>query len=366
MAIQEAQLKTKQRQLQQSQSKLSYATRRLSAGQSQLNTSRSKITALQDITYQIQSRNDYNAGYNQFGEDAKRIDVLSNTFPIIFFAVAIMVSLITMSRMATEKREVIGVLRALGYTRFDTMKVFLVYGIFVGVLGSTLGAFLGTSLLPRKIFSAYAANFTIPNFQTPPSPFWISISIILSLICTLIPAILATVIMLKDQPAVLMLPKPPKAGSKVFLERFPFIWHHLSFNYKVTIRNLARYKSRMIMTILGVLGCTALLITGFGIRDSLNGIVDTQYKDIIHYDIIGVYNPVSSDQAIANYKRKVDHLADMKQHASIYYETVTSRPQGTSSNQSISMMVPKSTNNFHDFVNLRNPDTKKALHLSTN
>lgn len=358
-AVQRSQLKVAQKQLVANQAKLQKA-------QSKLTTQRQTLTNLPAITYQIQSRNDYNEGYNQFGEDAKRIDVLSNTFPIIFFAVAILVSLTTMSRMAEEKRQEIGTLRALGYSKFDTLKIFLIYGTASGLLGSALGAWLGTGLLPRRIFAAYAANFVIPNFQTPPSGFWISLSIIISLLCTIVPAVWAAILMLKDQPAVLMLPKPPKSGSKVLLERIPFIWNHLSFNYKVTIRNLARYKERMFMTILGVLGCTALLITGFGIRDSLNGIVDTQYKNIIHYDVIGVYNPDASQNKKANYLKTVDDLAGVKHDTTVYYESITSRPKGIDHNQNISMIVPKSTTDFNQFVTLRNPSTKKTLRLTDN
>lgn len=235
LATQTAQLKASYKQLAISQNKINRA-RQIMIDQ------RQAINRFPAIIYQIQSRNDYNAGYNQFGENAKRIDVLSNTFPIIFFAVAILVSLTTMSRMAEEKRQEIGTQRALGYTKFDTMKVFLIYGTLAGLLGSIIGAWLGTGLLPRKIFDAYAANFVIPNFQTPPSGFWIGISILISLICTITPAVWVTSKMLKDQPATLMLPKPPKSGSKVLLEHVPFIWRHLSFNYKVTVRNLARYK----------------------------------------------------------------------------------------------------------------------------
>ncbi|MCV3742786.1 FtsX-like permease family protein [Lentilactobacillus hilgardii] len=365
-------------QLSAQQKQLTTQTAQLKAGHKQLSISQNKINRARQImidqrqainrfpaiTYQIQSRNDYNAGYNQFGENAKRIDVLSNTFPIIFFAVAILVSLTTMSRMAEEKRQEIGTQRALGYTKFDTMKVFLIYGTLAGLLGSIIGAWLGTGLLPRKIFDAYAANFVIPNFQTPPSAFWIGISILISLICTITPAVWVTSKMLKDQPATLMLPKPPKSGSKVLLEHVPFIWRHLSFNYKVTVRNLARYKGRMFMTIFGVLGCTALLITGFGIRDSLNGIVNTQYQNIIHYDVIGIFNSHASQTKQNDYKKAANNLSGVKHEATVYYESVTSRPKGMINNQSISMIVPKSDHNFDKFVTLKNPNTGNTLKLS--
>lgn len=339
---------------------------KLTAAQKLLTAQRQSLKKTSQLTYEIQSRNDYNSGYNQYGEDAKRIDVLANTFPIIFFAVAIMVTLITMTRMAEEKRQELGVLGALGYTKHDAMKVFIIYGVLAGLLGSAVGAWFGTSFLPRKIFAAYAANFTMPSFQTPPSLLWISVAVIISLLCATLPAIIVAAKQLREVPAVLMAPKPPKSGSKVLLERIPGLWQHLSFNHKVTIRNLFRYKSRMLMTILGVLGCTALLITGFGIRDSLNGIVKTQYSDIIHYDVIGVFNPNATSASRKAYEKKVDDLKGVKNNTKVYYESVTAKPTDEVTNQSVSLIVPKSTKAFKKDVTLRNPTTKKHLHLTNN
>lgn len=339
---------------------------KLTAAQKKVTAKRQSLKNTSQLTYQIQSRNDYNSGYNQYGEDAKRIDVLANTFPIIFFAVAIMVTLITMTRMAEEKRQEMGVLGALGYTKHDAMKVFIIYGILAGLLGSAVGAWLGTSFLPRKIFAAYAANFTMPAFQTPPSLLWISVAVVISLLCATLPAIIVAARSLREVPAVLMAPKPPKSGSKVLLERVPGLWKRLSFNHKVTIRNLFRYKSRMLMTILGVLGCTALLITGFGIRDSLNGIVKTQYSDIIHYDVIGVFNPNATSASRKAYQKKVDELKGVKNNTKVYYESVTAKPTDEVTNQSVSLIVPKSTQAFKKDVTLRNPTTQRQLHLTNN
>lgn len=317
------------------------------------------------LKYQIQSRNDYNAGYNQFGEDAKRIDVLSNTFPIIFFAVAILVVLLTMSRMGEEKRIELGTLRALGYTKYDTMKVFLSYGLLASIIGTSIGAWFGTTFLPKKIFAAYAANFVIPNFQTPVSWKWIIISLVITIICTVLPAVYVAGSSLKEKPATLMLPKPPKTGSKILLERIPFIWEKLSFNYKVTLRNLFRYKFKSCMTIIGVMGCTALLITGFGIKDSLNNIVTTQYKDIIHYDLIGMYNPTDTTKNIDAYKNRISGIKRINSKTTIYYENVTSKTSAMNNNQQISLIVQKDKNQFSKYVTLRDPNTHNKIRLSS-
>ena len=316
------------------------------------------------LTYTIQSRNDYNQGYNQYGEDAKRIDVLSNTFPLIFFAVAILVVFITMSRMGEKKRIELGTLRALGYSKFSAMKVFLLYGFLASAIGTAIGAWLGTTFLPRKIFSAYTANFVIPNLKTPVSWSLIGLSFVITILCTVLPAVYVAGNSLKEKPATLMLPKPPKKGSKILLELIPFIWKHFSFNYKVTMRNLFRYKFKSLMTIVGVLGCTALLITGFGIKDSLSGIVNTQYKDIIHYDIVGMYNTSDSTKNIDHYKNYIKNLKGVKNQTSVYYEGITAKSKDMVNNQQISMIIPKSEQQFSNYVTLQSPSNHKKIHLT--
>ncbi|HIZ95125.1 MAG TPA: FtsX-like permease family protein [Candidatus Ligilactobacillus excrementavium] len=363
VSTQEAQLRSRQQQWQQNSQDLQDAQEKISASDKKLTDQKEKIDQISGLTYQLQARNDYNQGYNQFGEAAERIDVLSNTFPLIFFAVAILVTLTTMSRMAEEKRTDIGVMRALGYTKFDSMKLFLVYGTSAAVLGTAIGAYFGTWLLPERIYDAYAANLAVPSLQTPPSWLWIGISLLFALLCTVVPSVYVVWKSLQEQPADLLVEKPPKAGSKVLLEKVPFIWKRMSFNQKVTIRNLFRYKSRMFMTIIGIFGCTALLITGFGMRDSINGIIDNQYQKITHYDVVGVYDPSASQQQKDDYQKQVDDIDSVKKQDSVYYESATAKPKGSTNNQQVSMIVPQHQKGFSDFITLRDPDSHKKLKL---
>ncbi|GHP14039.1 ABC transporter permease [Lentilactobacillus fungorum] len=363
----QAQLRSAENTIKKNLAQISSAQAKINRAQKNLQDKRQAIQNNdQQIVYTIKSRNDYNTGYNQFGEDAKRIDSLSNTFPIIFFLVALLVCFTTMSRMAGQKRIELGTLRALGYTKFDTLKVFIIYGLSTGILGSLIGVLFGTGFLPRRIFAAYAANFSIPNFQTPLDPFWITLSTVISIAVTTLPALYAAGISLRELPATLMLPKPPKAGAKVLLEKIPFIWRHLSFNYKIMIRNLARYKTRMAMTIIGVAGCTALLITGFGIRDSLNGILSTQYQKIVHYDVISIYNPDASSSKLAAYDDSIDNQSGIKSKTKVFYEQVTTHPKDDINNQTITMLVPKHPDHFSSYVSLRNPQTHQKLSLPKN
>lgn len=366
IAAQEAQLRARQQQWQQNSQDLQDAQKRISTSNKKLAEQNKKIDQLSGLTYQLQARNDYNQGYNRFGEAAERIDVLSNTFPLIFFAVAILVTLTTVSRMAEEKRTDIGAMRALGYTKFDTMKLFLTYGTSTAVLGTAIGAYFGTWLLPDRIYDAYAANLAVPSLQTPPSWLWIGISLLFALLCTVAPSVYVAWKSLQEQPADLLVDKPPKSGSKVLLEKVPFVWKRLSFNQKVTIRNLFRYKSRMFMTIIGIFGCTALLITGFGMRDSINGIIDNQYQKITHYDVIGLYNPSTSQQQKGDYQKQIDNIDSVKKQDSVYYEAVTAKPKGLTNNQQVSMIIPQHQKGFSDFITLRNPDSHKKLKLKNN
>lgn len=378
-ASKEKTLQTSKRQLQQQKEALKenedilkqtgqYKDKKqdINKAEDKLKSKEQDIKQLDNVHYSIQSRSDYNQGYSQFGESAKRVDVLSNTFPIIFFAVAILVTFITMSRMAEEKRMNMGLMRALGYSKFDTMKIFLIYGASAAIIGTALGSFFGTWLLPKRIYQAYAANLVVPPIMTPPHWLWIIISLILALLCTVLPSMFIAWKSLKEKPKYLLLPKPPKAGSKILLERIPFIWKHMSFNKKVTARNLFRYKGRMLMTIFGVFGCTALLITGFGMRDSLNGIIHNQYKNIIHFDVISVYNPNASQADKNAYERKIKQIKDIKDVGDMYYESVTTKPKNVVENQQITMMVPKRTNDFNQFMTLKDAQTNKKIKLNGN
>ncbi len=366
LQAEQVKINTQQQQYQQNSHQLQTQGQKIKQAQEKIASKKSEIKNQSKLTYQLQTRKDYNQGYNQFGEAAKRIDVLSNTFPLIFFAVAILVTLTTMSRMAEEKRIDIGTLRALGYTKFDALKMFLVYGSSAAILGAAIGSFFGTWLLPQRIYAAYAANLAVPALKTPPSGLWIGVSLAFALICTVIPAIYVVWNSLQEEPAKLMTEKPPRSGAKVLLEKVPFIWQKLSFDHKVTIRNLFRYKSRMFMTIIGIFGCTSLLITGFGLRDSLNGIVDNQYQKIVHYDVIGVFDPQATQSQKTSYKNKVSNMDEVKKQGTIYYESVTAKPKDAANNQQVSLIVPQAPTKFGDFMTLRNPTSHKKIQLQDN
>ncbi|WDF83767.1 FtsX-like permease family protein [Lacticaseibacillus pabuli] len=358
-----AQLTAKQAQLTQQQGRLAASTKQLQAIQNKLTAAKLRKKQLKNVDFQIQSRNDYNDGYNNYGEDAQRIDALGKSFPILFFLIAILVSFTTMQRMVEEKRIEMGTLRALGYTKREVMREYIVYSVSTSVTGTIVGSLLGLIALPRIIFRAYTANFNFAVMRLSLHPWLIVLSFVIALASTALASWLAARQQLQIIPADLMLPKPPTNGSRIFLERITPLWQRMSFSYKVTARNLFRYKGRMMMTIVGVAGATALMITGFGIRDSLNTIVQRQFSDISRYDLIAVYNPDANANNVSMVRKRITQSKQVQRATAAYFENVTATRQGDYARQDIALMVPQHPQQLNHYVKLRDYRSGKALRL---
>lgn len=223
--------------------------------------------------------------YVEFKMDSERIGKIGDIVPLIFFAVAALVSLTTMVRMVEEQRTQIGTLKALGYGSVTISMKYIMYGLLATILGSLIGGFAGGKGIPLVIINAYKIvyhNLTI--IEVPINYFHFAVAFGMALVCVIGATIAACYKTLSSCAAELMRPAAPKNGKRILLERIGFIWNNMSFIWKSTIRNLMRYKKKMLMTIFGISGCTALLIIGFGIKDSINTIVDTQYGELHTYN----------------------------------------------------------------------------------
>lgn len=329
-------------------------------GERELAEGQADLDELEAPVYTISDRKD-NPGYKQYLENSQRIDVLSNVFPVFLFAIAALVSLTTMTRFVDEQRINMGTLKALGYSNKDIKKKFVVYGLVSSSLGALAGTLLGHTLLPTVIFNAYAATSTFSEVVLLFSPKYTIIAILTAVICTVVPAYILASGELKERTASLLLPKPPKVGARILLEKIKPIWNRMSFTYKVTARNLFRYKKRMFMTIIGVAGCTALLITGFGIRDSLSGIVDEQFGQLINYDLITVYE----DGENIDPKLKEQNLdEDIAESTDIRYEEVSVIAGENDDKQSITLLSPEKMDGFSDFITVRNRKDRSEMKLS--
>ena len=269
---------------------------KIASAKAELAKKEAALNQLEEPTYQINNRKEGNPGYKTFLEDSTRIDSLSNIFPVVLFAIALLVSLTTMTRFVEEERGNLGLLKALGYSNREIRKKFMVYGLVSSGLGALVGTIIGHTFLPLAVFNAYTASSTFSNLRLTFSPLWTIVAFAIAIACSLLPAYWVVRKELKEVPASLFLAKVPKAGSRILLEKIDFIWKRMSFTYKVTARNLFRYKKRMLMTIFGVAGCTALLVMGFGIRDSISGLASKQFGQILHYDMIAIEKNKVSDK----------------------------------------------------------------------
>ncbi len=254
----------------------------------ELGSAQADIDAVELPEWYVLGR-DTNLGYASLSADADRIEAISIVFPFIFFLVAALVSLTTMTRMVDEERTLIGTYLALGYGKGRIAAKYLVYAGIASVSGSVVGILIGSQVLPRTVWRAYTTMYTAPAASTPIDVPLALIAGLASVGVTLLATLAAVEATLREDPATLMLPRAPKPGKRIFLERVKPLWSRLSFSQKVTARNLFRYKKRLLMTVIGIAGCTALLLTGFGLKNSISDILDKQYGEIYLYDtIVGV------------------------------------------------------------------------------
>ena len=235
---------------------------------------------------------EYYQAFRSISENVNKINVISLIFPVFFFLVAALVVLTTMTRMVEEERLQIGTLKSLGYGRGKIMANYLGYGLISSLIGGILGICAGVYFLPALIYSIFEANYILPDFVMTFSYPAILISFFVMMGIILLTTLLTVWKTLKEKPADLMVKRAPKPGKKILLERINIIWNHLKFQNKSALRNVFRYKKHMIMTIVGVAGCTALLVTGFGIKDSFDDMVYLQYNDVMNYKLeINVKDP---------------------------------------------------------------------------
>lgn len=282
-----------------------------------------KISDAGKAEWYIFTRDD-NVGYSEYGSNAERIDKIAAIFPVFFLLVAGLVCLTTMSRMVEEQRTQIGTIKALGYGNGAIMRHYMIYAVSGAVVGGTLGAFGGCVLFPTVIMFAYSMMYTIREFHYLYEPWNMLFSI-----GTMTAAIALTVFFscrkaLRETPASLMRPKAPKAGKRVFLEKITFLWNKMNFFAKVSGRNLFRYKRRMFMTVIGIAGCTALSLTGFGLKDSISDIVDLQYLDINNYSGFIAYDGDAKPSEVENIYAALEEYNPETQYTRAYikqYET---------------------------------------------
>ncbi|HAJ54946.1 MAG TPA: peptide ABC transporter permease, partial [Lactobacillus sp.] len=304
-----------------------------------------------------QTRSDL-PGFGDYGGSADRIAAIANVFPVFFFLVAALITFTTVSRMVEEARAQIGTFKALGYGKWAIARNYLAYAALAGLFGGIIGVFAGNLSIPRIVLSLYKNYIPLKQIVTLQWPL-IALSIGLALIATLGAAIIVVRNELTEKPAALMRPRAPKSAKRILLERITPLWSRLSFNQKVSYRNLFRYKSRLIMTILGIAGGTALILTGFGIKDSITATGTLQYDDVVHYQAIARLADGKTPAAARTVLKKSNAYRSAG--------TVSSAVGKLSANghqiSDVNLFAPSSGTTLEPYVSLRSTKTNQKLTL---
>ena len=353
-----AKLKT---ELNKAKKELQEAEEKIADGEEKIKDAKKQIKKIEKPTLYILDR-DSHQSFVEYEGCANSIDALAKIFPVFFFAVAALVCLTTMTRMVDEQRINIGTLKGLGYKTSQISKKYILYALIACLTGSILGLAIGFSVFPTVIFFAYGMMYSIENivyvFSIP-----IAIGITsLALIIIILSAYMACSKELKETPAILMRPKAPKGGKRILLERVPFIWNRFSFISKVTVRNIFRYKKRFLMTVLGIAGCTALILTGFGIKDSIEMILTGQYGTLFKYDMSLVIQSDMTDKQIYELRKNLSDIDEINKYEFFSYENGDIKVNNTT--KEITIVVPENLKNMDKFIHLQDRKTQNPIKLN--
>lgn len=353
-----AKLKT---ELNKAKKELQEAEEKIADGEEKIKDAKKQIKKIEKPTLYILDR-DSHQSFVEYEGCANSIDALAKIFPVFFFAVAALVCLTTMTRMVDEQRINIGTLKGLGYKTSQISKKYILYALIACITGSILGLAIGFSVFPTVIFFAYGMMYSIENIVYVFSiPIAIGITSLALIIITL-SAYMACRKELKETPAILMRPKAPKSGKRILLERVPFIWNRFSFISKVTVRNIFRYKKRFLMTVLGIAGCTALILTGFGIKDSIEMILTGQYGTLFKYDMSLVIQSDMTDKQIYELRKNLSDIDEINKYEFFSYENGDIKVNNTT--KEITIVVPENLKNMDKFIHLQDRKTQNPIELN--
>lgn len=335
------------------------AEQELADGKEEILDAESEVREIEKGKWLLGDRSD-NTSFSSYGDSADKIAAIATVFPVFFFLVAALVALTTMTRMVEEERGQVGTMKALGYTRGQIAAKYILYALTASLAGSGVGMLIGMQLFPRIILSAYNIMYDLPDLLTPFNWGFGLLATGAAVACTLLATLNACWAELREQPASLMLPKAPKAGKRILLEHIGPVWRRLRFTHKVTARNLFLYKKRFFMTVVGIAGCTALLVTGFGLQDSISDIVEKQFDELAHYQmLVSLQDESALDgrdlAAILNDETKVTgHLAVSQQDATVV-------PEEGGEEDNLYIVVPSDTEAMTEYFTFRQRTTGETV-----
>ena len=332
----------------------------LEQAQADIDQGQKELDAMATCEWYVLGR-DTNSGFVSYSQDAERVDNLSSIFPVIFFVVAALACLTTMTRMVEEQRTQIGSLKALGFSRLAISQKYIGYAFVASLVGGLIGLGVGATLIPAVIANAFQIMYAIPGLDYKMQLPLFVLAVLAAVACTTGAALWACLSTLIDTPANLMRPRAPKAGKRVFLEYIKPIWRRLSFTWKVSMRNLFRYQKRFWMTVIGIGGCTALIVTGFGLHESIFDVLDKQFDEISLYDAtVGLDEDLTEEQkqGIENYLDGEEAVAD---YMFTYQQMMDASTTGTS--YDVYLFAVDDVEEFGRFVDLRHRSDHAPVEL---
>lgn len=338
------------------------ANEQIQDAQEQIEKAEKALSEMEPAEWYIYGRESLPA-YSEFGQNADRIGAIGEVFPVIFFLVAALVSLTTMTRMVEEQRTQIGTLKALGYNKKDIAMKYIGYALLTTFGGSIIGVLVGEKILPFIIIISYKIMYpSLEGVAVPYNLYYALLGTGLALACTVTATVAACYKELAAQPAQLMRPATPKSGKRVLMERIGFVWKRLSFSQKATIRNLIRYKKRFFMTIFGIGGCMALLIVGFGLRDSIIHIAEIQYNQIQLYDAMLSLHSDSSDQEREELEEYLDELSEVENSVATFMKSVDVVQNDVT--RTAYLVVPESEQELSQYIKFQSRTSDETYELS--
>ena len=343
------------------QVKITDGEKQLADAKQKIADAKAEIKKIENPKWYVQTREDALTEYQGYGDNADRMRSIGKVFPVLFFLVAALISLTTMTRMVEEQRVQIGTMKALGYGKAAIAGKYIGYALIATLGGSIFGVLAGEKILPFIIIYAYMILYKhLPAILVPYHMSYALQASGIAVACTLIATIASCYKELAAEPAELMRPAAPKQGKRILLERIGIIWKHLNFTWKSTVRNLIRYKKRFFMTIFGIGGCMALMVVGFGLKDCIYEIVSLQYEKVQFYDAATYMSDDISEENRQQLHDYLDQNADIK-------ETIEARMQKTdvksaSGKKTLYLMVPSDNEKIEDFLSFHSRTNKDEVY----
>ena len=336
---------------------------KIADAEEKLKDARDKINDIEMATWYILDRN-ANAGYVGFIQDTDSIANIGRVFPVVFFIVATLISLTSMTRMVEEQRMQIGTLKALGYNRKQITLKYIIYAGLACIIGGILGMSIGFVILPKVIWLMYGMMYELIDIEIEFNLLFGGLGLILISVCILGATIYTVLKELRYQPSVLMRPRAPKSGNRVMLERIPFIWKRLNFSKKVTVRNLFRYKKRFCMTIIGILGCTSLILAGFGLKDSVKQIIPNQFENVFVYDM----QITLKDDIDKNEKEELIKELDQEERIEKIAKTymTSGKVYNGENSEDVQIIIPETEEQLDGIIYINDTKTKNKISMKEN